>query len=378
MKIAIDARWIFPHISGIGRVTEKLIRYLGKIDPGNHYLLLFDRPELRAKYGRQWEEAPNLETALVPWRLFSPAGQWGLPSWLRGRGIDLFHSPNYLYPLLMKSPPVVVTIHDLIPLKFPEFTPRAKKTRFNFVFRWVLRRSVRRAARVIAVSRHTRADLIGLLGLEEEKIRVVYNGVDRSYRKLPEGEVKSRLYESFKISSPYFFFVGRFDPYKNVTGLIRAFADFIGSTDGSPQLVIAGSPDPRYPEAGKMVESLGIADRVRFLEKVDEEELLYLYNGALVLVLPSLYEGFGLPPLEAMACGTPVICSNRGSLPEVVGDAALLVEPEVEEIAAGMTKIWEDEELRTELSRRGLRRAASFSWEKTAAETLAVYNEVGS
>ena len=125
-----------------------------------------------------------------------------------------------------------------------------------------------------------------------------------------------------------------------------------------------------------MARTLGISGRVRFLEKVDEEELLYLYNGALVLVLPSLYEGFGLPPLEAMACGTPVICSNRGSLPEVAGDAALLVEPGVEEIAAGLRKIWKDEALRSELSRRGLKRAASFSWEKTAAETLNVYKEV--
>jgi len=276
----------------------------------------------------------------------------------------------------MNSPPVVVTIHDLIPLKFPEFTPRAKKTRFNSVFRWVLRRSVRRAARVIAVSRHTRDDLIGLLGLEEAKIRVVYNGVDRFYRKLEAGRAQAELAEKFQLSAPYILFVGRFDPYKNVTGLIRAFADFIGSTDGSPQLVIAGSPDPRYPEAGKLARTLGISGRVRFLEKVDEEELLYLYNGALVLVLPSLYEWFGLPPLEAMACGTPVICSNRGSLPEVAGDAALLVEPGVEEIAAGLRKIWKDEALRSELSRRGLKRAASFSWEKTAAETLNVYKEV--
>lgn len=376
MKIAIDARWIFPRISGIGRVTEKLIQYLGKIDPENHYLLLFDHPELLRQYARQWEEYPRLETALVPWRLFSPFDQWGLPSWLRKNGVDLFHSPNYLYPLLMNSPPVVVTIHDLIPLKFPEFTPRAKKTRFNFIFRLILRRSVHRASRVIAVSRHTRDDLISLLGLEEEKIRVVYNGVDRTYRRLEAGKVQALLAEKFQITAPYFLFVGRFDPYKNVTGLIRALADFSGPEDNPLHLVIAGSPDPRYPEAGKLVKSLGVSDRVHFLEKVDEEELLYLYNGALALVLPSLYEGFGLPPLEAMACGTPVICSNRGSLPEVVGEAALLVEPEVDEIAAGLERIWKDEQLRAELRRRGLQRAASFSWEKTAAETLNVYKEV--
>ena len=208
MKIAIDARWIFPRISGIGRVTEKLIRYLGKVDPEDHYLLLFDRPELLDKYARRWEDFPRLETALVPWSLFSPAGQFGLPAWLRGNGVDVFHSPNYLYPLLMNFPPVVVTIHDLIPLKFPEFTPRAKKTRFNYIFRLVLRRAVRRAARVIAVSRHTSDDLKELLGVAEEKIRVVHNGVDRFYRKLPEAEVSARLREIIPEHSPYFLFVG--------------------------------------------------------------------------------------------------------------------------------------------------------------------------
>lgn len=351
-----------------------MIRYLGEVDTENHYLLFFFQPQLKEKYENEWERYHNLESVLVPWSIFSPGTQLRMPSFLRSFDLDIFHSLNYMYPFLIKGPRILVTIHDLIPLKFPHFTPRAKKTRFNFLFRWVLRRSVQKADLVIAVSRQTRDDLIKFLGLEAEKIRVIYNGVGRRYRPLEPEKVRFRLKEEFGLTAPFALFVGRFDPYKNIVGLLKAFKQFIDSTPDHIKLVIAGPSDPRYPEAFETVKSLRLGSKVIFLDKVDEEELIFLYNGALTLVLPSFYEGFGLPPLEAMACGTPVICSEKGALLEVVGDAALLINPEEEgEMARALEKVCSDEKLRSDMRDRGLKRARLFSWQKTAEETLAVY-----
>ena len=377
MNIGIDARWIFPRISGIGRVTEKLIQHLGEIDGENRYYLFFEREELKEKYRRRWERHLNLEPVLVPWPLFSPISQLAFPRFLRRFDLDVFHSPNYLLPLLLRGPRVVVTIHDLIPFKFPHFTPRAKKTRFHFAFRWVLRRCVRKADQVIAVSRRTRQDVMDCLGLKSEKIAVVYNGVNDGYRPLDPEIVAPLLREKFGLSGNYILFVGRFDPYKNVVGLIRAYQKFREETGADRKLVIAGHRDPRYPEALEEVKALGLFSEVVFLDGLDEDDLLYLYNGALVLAFPSFYEGFGLPPLEAMACGIPVICSDRGALPEVVGDAALMVDPDEEEsIARALRRIHADRGLRGELKKKGLERAKKFSWRHTAEETLNVYKRL--
>ncbi len=378
LRIGIDARWIFREISGVGRVTEKLIRNLAGIDRENLYYLFFRDPELLERYSPDREGRPNFRPVPVPWGIFDPAGQWGVPARIRELELDIFHSTNYFLPLFLKGEvKAVVTVHDLIPLKFPHFTPRAWKTRLHPVFRRVLRRSVRRADRVITVSEHTRRDLIADLGLPPEKLAVVHNGIDEVYRPRAEEEFRPALEEKLGFSDPYILYVGRFDPYKNVPGLIRAFADFIRGRTDRPRLVLAGHRDSRYPEAEEIVSQLGLSSRVVFLDGVEEGELAALYNGARVLVLASFYEGFGLPPLEAMACGTPVIVSDRGSLPEVAGEAALIVNPESPpEIASAMSKLWDSEEQRNRFRELGLARAQKFSWRRSAEETLAVYREL--
>jgi len=378
MKVAIDGRWIFPKISGIGRVTEKLVFHLGRLDRDNRYLVIFSDPVVKERYQRRWAEFPNIELQAVPWSPFSPLSHLLLPGLLRRRGIDVFHSPNFLCPLFPGGPRMVVTVHDLIPLKFPHFTPRAKKTRFNFFYRWLLRRSLSRADRVIVVSNQTRLDLIDELKIEDDRIAVIYNGVDRKYRPRDKEEAREILGRKYGLSDPFFLFVGRLDPYKNVTGLIESFALFSRRVGGEVKLVIVASPDPRYPDPRLEAARLKIDSRVNFIEGVDDEDdLVAFYNGAVALVLPSLWEGFGLPPLEAMACGTPVVTSNRGALPEVVGGAALMVDPERrEEIASALEKIWGDRDLRLRLQEEGLKRAATFSWDKTARQSLAVYREV--
>jgi len=369
MRIGIDARWIFPQISGVGRVTEKLIQHLGEIDSENTYLLFFSDPGLMSQYAARWSKYSNLRPILVPWSIFSPGNQILLPSFIRREGIDLFHSTNYMLPLFLRGPAVVSTIHDLIPIKFPHFTPRAKKTRFNWLFRRLLIQCARRSDRVITVSHHTRDDLMRILGLPPEKISVVYNGIDSKYH--PEDRTGN---PGSLPPDPFILYVGRFDPYKNVVGLIRSFNRFSREREDNPRLVLAGHLDPRYPEAVEAAKELGLESRVSFLDGAAEDELIQLYNEARILILPSLYEGFGLPPLEAMACGTPVIVSDRGSLPEVVGDAGLIVDPEREEnIAGAIKKLWDSEALRSEMREKGLRRAKDFSWDKTARETLKVY-----
>ena len=369
MRIGIDARWIYPEISGIGRVTEKLIYHLGEIDRENIYLLFFNDPDLMARYASRWSQFPNLKPVLIPWGIFSPGNQLGMRSFLRREGIDVFHSTNYMLPLFLRQPAVVSTIHDLIPIKFPHFTPRAKKTRFNRLFRQLLIQCARRSDRVITVSCHTRDDLINDLGLPEEKITVVYNGIDSKY--YPRDMVRHDL------PGPFILYVGRFDPYKNVVGLIRSFNLFCQGRDDNPRMILAGHFDPRYPEANDTVKELGLESRVTFLDGAAEEKLIQLYNDARILILPSFYEGFGLPPLEAMACGTPVIVSDRGSLPEVVGDAGLIIDPDREaDIAGAIERLWDSETLRSEFREKGLRRAKDFSWEKTAQGTLRVYEEL--
>jgi glycosyltransferase involved in cell wall biosynthesis len=379
LKIGIDARWIFREISGVGRVTEKLIRNLAEIDRENFYYLFFREPYLLEKYFRRWPDSPRLRPVLVPWGIFAPGGQWGIPSRVRELDLDIFHSTNYFIPLFLKKDvKVIATVHDLIPLKFPQFTPRAWKTRLHPLFRRVLVRSTRRADRVITVSHHTRRDLVADLSLPPEKIAVVYNGIDEAYR--PQGGEKIRpvLEEKLDFTGPYLLYVGRFDPYKNVVGLIRAFGEFLLHRSDEPRLVLAGHHDRRYPQAAQAVSELGLSSRVVFLGGVDEETLVALYNGARILILPSLYEGFGLPPLEAMACGTPVIASDRGSLPEVVGEAGLLIDPEhTRAIASAIKKLWDSEELRRSFRERGLARAQKFSWRRAARETLKIYRELG-
>ncbi len=287
-------------------------------------------------------------------------------SFLRREGIDLFHSTNYMLPLFLRKIAVVSTIHDLIPIKFPHFTPRAKKTRYNRLFRQLLIYCARRSDRVITVSYHTRDDLSKEMGLPEEKITVVYNGIDSKY--YPRDKVRH---------DPFILYVGRFDPYKNVVGLIRSFNLFCRDRGDNPRMILAGHLDPRYPEAIETVKELGLESRITFLDGAAEEELIQLYNDARILILPSLYEGFGLPPLEAMACGTPVIVSDRGSLPEIVGEAGLIIDPDREDsIAGAIEKLWDSETLRSEFREKGLLRAKEFSWEKTARETLRVYEEV--
>lgn len=344
MRIAIDCRWIFNKLSGIGRHTDNLVKGLANIDRENTYLLL--------------------KEPLIPYGIFSFRNQRRLPKMLKRLDVDIYHSTNYMIPLFMrKKIKVVVTIHDLIPWKFPYYTPKAKKTRFKWLFKLIMILSVRRADKIITVSENTARDIEECLHVKKNKIHVVYNGIDPVYFKEPDVRKED-----------YILFVGRGDPYKNLSGLVKAYSLLVKKYNIQNKLLVVGEKDPRYPEVENLAEKLNLKDKIVFHGYADTEDLVNIYRKAKVLVMPSFYEGFGLPAIEAMACGTPVIVSNTPSLMEVVKDNAIIIDPyNVNEMAEAVHKVITDRNLAEGLSRKGVVYARQFTIEKMAEETLKVY-----
>ena len=378
MKIALDARWIFPEISGVGTVTRELIRHLAQHDASHEYLLLFDDPTLRDRVCEQTQalDNPRFRPVLAPGGVYSLRNQWKTPALLRELGADIYHSTNVMIPL--RAFPrggggairCVVTIHDVIPLKLPHFAPRSRKSRALPLFRGLLREIGRRADAIVTGSETSRNDVIEHLGIPASRMSRVHTvpcGIDERFRPAPqpERETKSIL------------FVGRADPYKNLEGLLRAFARAEELGMPETKLRIVGPPDPRYPEPEALAERLGIRQRVEWTGYLDDAALVGVYQEADVLVLPSRYEGFGLPVLEAMACGTPVICSPGGALREVAGDAALLCDPDdIQGLARAIQQVLTEPEIAAALRLRGKERAAQFSWAQACTRLLAVYESL--
>lgn len=378
MKIALDARWIFPEISGIGAYTRELIRQFTRLDGGTHFLLLFQDPMLLERTAREtgFRDTSNFSTVLVPYGVFSPLNQLRLPVLLRHHDIDLYHSANYMMPLWSRGARAkrVVTIHDLIPMIFRDQVARSRKARLYPVYRRLMLEIGDRADAILTDSRASAADIIRLLEIPAARagrVRAIPCGV--SERFCPPAARPPQPPDSPRT----ILYVGRADPYKNLQTLVRAFALLRGNARVPARLVIAGSPDPRYPEAAELARSLGLAEAVRWTGYLPDDELVALYQSADVLAHPSRYEGFGLQVLEAMACGVPVVCSNAASLPEVAGSAALMTGPDdAEGFAALIERVLCNPQLAAELSARGIEQARSFTWERTARETLAAFREV--
>jgi glycosyltransferase involved in cell wall biosynthesis len=285
-----------------------------------------------------------------------------LPAAVRGR---MLWSPNNTGPLAVSRQ--VCTIHDLIPIDHPEWFNR----RFAAWYAWLLPRLVKRVQHIIAISEFTKHRLVERFRVPEAKVTVVYNGINSSYRPAPAEEVEAMRRAQGLGDSPYLLYVGSLEPRKNLSRLLRAWSVAQESITRGIQLVVAGARASSRVFGDVAIE--GTVPNTRFTGYVPEEQLPALYSGALVVVYPSLYEGFGLPPLEAMACGTPVVTSNNTSLPEVVGNSAVLVDPEnVDSIAAGMVEVASSAPLRASLSRMGTERAESFTWERAAHRTLQV------
>jgi glycosyltransferase involved in cell wall biosynthesis len=373
LHIVIDSRRIRDF--GIGTYIRSLVHALGAIDQSNHYTLVTGPAEARLLAGLP----ENFRSAVYARSDHSILDHIAFPAYLHGLHADLVHVPLNRVPMLMLRP-YVVTIHDMANLFFEEEHGnfRMQLRRFRF------RRGLTRANRVIAVSEATRRDVENLMGVSPDRVRRVYNAPDPGFQTdsaACNDEEKGRIMERYQINYPFLLYAGNIRRHKNVPRLVEAFAVVRDQLQSHPvykdlRLVIIGDTISQHPAVRQTVIKSRVEPVVRFLGFVPFETLRCFYESAAAFVFPSRYEGFGLPPLEAMACGAPVVTSNTSSLPEVVGDAAIQVNPEnVFDIARGIRDVLLDEELRRGLIARGRVQAARFSWERTAREVLEIYVE---
>lgn len=376
MKIGIDARWIIEEASGIGQYTLNLIRHIARKDRKNEYFLFFQNPNILSGIKSELKSysAQNFHFILVSYGVFSIQNQIFLPFKLAALKVEVFHSTNFMIPLYGFKTKYGVTIHDLIPFLFPEFAPRSKKSRFYFIYKMLMKRIVKKASFILVDSTHSSNDLTGNFSKAAGKTSVLTFGIDPSFQDFlhtsSEG-IRTKLGVFNKI----ILYVGRQDPYKNLMQLIKIFADVLKRGIDST-LVIAGSKDKRYPEIQTLIESLGLNKKVIMTGYLSQADLVCLYREASVLALPSLYEGFGLPLLEAMASGIPVIASNKASVPEVVGDAGVLLNPDSSsEWIDQIILLLNDAGKRQNLIEKGRKRLSFFSWEKAADEAVRIYEQ---
>ena len=365
--IGIDVRKIQDF--GIGTYIRNLVQGLARVDSENRYVLLCRPADREHLDGLPHNFQPVTESAPVYSVRELVALSWHLWTY----GLDLYHSTHYVLPAVVRSP-VVVTIHDIIHLLYPDFLP----SRFAFLYaQRMIRRSLVRGDRVIAVSQNTRSDLMQYFEMDGQKIEVVYNGVEEVFRhRLPEDEIE-RWLRSLGIERPYMLFVGNPKPHKNLDNVVKAYARArqLGNLD--VPLVCVGARSGSEFKIRQRAQYLGIADKVRLLGHVAQEALPAIYQGASLFLYPTLYEGFGLPVVEAMACGVPVITSNTSALKEIAEGYAHLVDPlDTDGMARAMAHLMGDAERRASLARLGARRAEDFRWDETARQTLEIYLSV--
>ncbi len=379
MKIGINALFLKFPASGSGQYLTHLLNALAEMDQHNEYILLGPQPvpqDRRVPTSFLYQEAPvpaftkrneNIEKLL--WE------QYTAPAAARKAGVDILHVPYFAPPLLPRTP-TVVTIHDVIPFRLPLYRAGARLE----AYMRLVARAARKATLIITVSQHARLDMIDALKLPPERVRVIYEAAGDEYHPITDPAVLAAVRARYGLGERYILCLSGLDQRKNIPQLVRAFARLYHRLDDpNLQLFISGNPDkqrgPLFPDPRPVASELGVTDQIIY-RFVEEEDKPALYSAASVYVFPSLYEGFGLPPLEAMSCGAPVICSNRTSLPEVVGDAAISLDPnETEALADAMHSVLTNKMLEAHLRTRSLQRAEQFSWRKTASETITAYEE---
>jgi glycosyltransferase involved in cell wall biosynthesis len=380
LQIALDTRRIADF--GIGTYIRNLVRALARVDSVNRYTLVTTEQPVP-----EFSDLPsNFETAIFPGPTKSGLAQLNYGLFLGKLHADLFHIPLNAVPILMPKP-YLVTIHDMSTLLFASQTGYRNRLRHFY-----LRRGLLRADRVMTVSMATCRDVETLLGIPASRIRVIYNAPDPIFQAPPAKDSEEpgqspeiqRVLNRYRIHYPYLLYVGRTNPQKNIPRLVEAFAVLRGEIQDHPvyrdlRLLIIGDEISRYPALRHAVILSRVEETVRFLGFVPIDTLRSFYQAASAFVFPSLYEGFGLPPLEAMACGTPVVCSHVSSLPEVVGEAAEIVNPEnVFDIARGIREVLLNDDRRRSMVERGFEQTRRFSWERTAQQVLEAYEEIGS
>ncbi|MFP4439699.1 MAG: glycosyltransferase family 4 protein [Chloroflexaceae bacterium] len=375
MHIAINAH-LLAHTrsfrrAGVSHYIEQLLQHLARVDQTNQYTIFTTRGLDAAALGLppHFTVQPSRFPTINP-RVRIPWEQFLAPLILRRQRADLFHGTLNVVPLACPVPSVV-TIHDLAFIRFPYTFRSYNRTYLDLATRV----SVRRATRILAVSEHTKREVVGLLGVPAERVVVTPNAA-RAHFRPPAAEALAAFRTRHRLPEQFVLYVGTLEPRKNLTTLLDAYAQV--ARRSTVPLLVGGGKGWMYDAVFARLEALGLRDQVHFVGYLDEEELPLWYAAARLFVFPSLYEGFGMPPLEAMACGTPVVTSNSSSLPEVVGDAGLMVAPtDVDALAAAIMRLLNDDFLHADLRERGLRRAQQFAWRTTAERTRDAYGQAG-
>jgi alpha-1,3-rhamnosyl/mannosyltransferase len=368
MRYCLDIRTATDHFPGIGRYASNLARAMvAELQAGEELLLLVDssRPcpwQLPAAN----QKVTYLETAVSP---FSLAQQWQIPKLLRPYQPALYHSPYYLMPYRVSSPKIV-TFYDLIPQRFPGYV----SARARLLFQIATRLALKQAQHVITISEAARQDLLAAYHYNGEVTAVPLAPDDRF---CPQALAEiGRIRQQYQLPEAYALYLGINKPHKNLARLVEVWAQIVADQANPPLLVIAGAWDKRYPEVKQKVAALNLGDAIRFLGPVVDADLPALYSGAFFFIFPSLYEGFGLPVIEAMACGTAVITSHVSSLPEVAGDAALYVNPhDTADITRQINRLLDDPALVAEYQQKSLAQAQKLTWKETAVSTLNIYRQ---
>jgi glycosyltransferase involved in cell wall biosynthesis len=368
MRIGIDARLVFYNRAGIGQYILRLVESLAELEHENDTFVLLQ--------SRKDKSSIINSNGFIHKSLWTPSHnrfeQPALRIEVARLNLDLLHSPDFIPPF-RRNCKSVITIHDLAFLLYPHFLTKESARYYGQIDQaW------RKTDHIIAVSEATKQDSIKMLGVPEKKITVIHEAANPIYRPLPAEEARQKVKEKYKLDKDFILFVSTIEPRKNLPSLLNAYRQLRNKYKRDELLVLAGSKGWLWEEVYETVERLNLEQEVVFLGRVPSVDLVHLYNAARLLVHPSFYEGFGLTPLEAMTCGTPVIVSNTAALPEVVGDAGLMINPhDIEGLTVAMWRVLTEPELRQELSQKGLKRAANFSWQKAAQQTLDVYHKIG-
>ncbi len=379
----IDARLVGDAPSGIGVYATEMLSRIPRLAPDLRFLAVFRSGAVRDRVlgGGAGE---NVSSAILPYGPFSPKSQLLVPFFLRRAGASLYHTPHFIMPYpafprgLRGKCRCIANIHDIIPLVVPGYAPASRTSKFLGIYRACIREAVRRSHAVITGSAASKSDIgraLRLGGEESSRIHVVFDGADLSGRA---AEDHAPVKAADDISTPrLMIYVGRMDPYKNVPMLVEAFSRIREACPFPVRLKVIGPKDPRYPEAERRAAELGLSGEIEFTGFVSSVELAEAYRTADLLAHPSRYEGFGLQIVEAMAAGTPVLCTDGGSQPEVAGDAAAIVPAgDPAAFADAAAAILRSPPRQAELRRLGKARAAKFTWDATARSTLEIYRSV--
>lgn len=377
MRIGFDLTAAVTQGGGIGRYTRELVHALTAVDQQNQYRFFSAKQPPTLPVPNSIPQTPNSQYRQSP--LYD---KWHYRLWYRLRlpipvqlltgRIDLFHSPDFVLPPVLPKVPTLLTVHDLSFLHYPETFPAALVNYLNSVVPW----SVGRATHILADSEATKLDLVGLWHVPKDKITVLLSGVNGRFQPVHNAAKITAVQQKYSIgNAPYLLSVGTIQPRKNYQMLIRAFRPI--AEQFPHNLIISGGKGWLFDEMMAEIETQRLTERVHFIGFVDDDDLPALYSGADLFLFPSLYEGFGLPLLEAMGCGTPVISSNASSLPEVGAETAVYLSPHDEQAwTATILDLLQNDQKRTALAQKGISHAAQFSWQKTAETLLTIYQNI--